>query len=101
MAWPCRSNYIYVCMHGTLHRQAPGGCSKELTKSGIIDWSTYAFGANNNSNYYQWDHFRARDARTIRKMEEQGVPVIDVRMLYQRTDAHVGSQSGDDPTVRY
>ena len=86
-------------MHNT-HSQSPGGCNKEMTKSGIIDWENYHFGADNSGKYYQWDMFRARDDRTMRRMEESGVAVIDVRMLYQRTDAHVGSHSGDDPEVR-
>ena len=74
----------------TIH---PAGCTAEpeLTFSPLKfarqwNWDTY------RGYYHQWDEFFSRDLETISKLQHLGIPFIDMRMLYSRSDAH---PSGD------
>ena len=70
----------------TIH---PAGCTAEpeLTVSPLQaarqwNWDAYP------QKYVLWDEFYSRDLETISKLQHLGIPFIDMRMLYSRSDAH-------------
>lgn len=66
--------------------QSPGGCSSNITfpkPSGQIF---------NTSSAYQYAQFFGRDVYAIQHFQKLRIPLLDLRMLYSRTDAHVSSQ---------
>jgi hypothetical protein len=70
--------------------QSPGGCSADITypkPSGEF--------FNTSSLYeqvYQHAQFFARDVYAIQHFQKLRIPLLDLRMLYSRSDAHVSSQ---------
>jgi hypothetical protein len=72
--------------------QSPAGCSADITfpkPSGKI--------FNRTSSVYQHAEFFERDLYAIHHFQTLGIPLLDFRMLYSRTDAHIGSQGrGND-----
>jgi hypothetical protein len=69
--------------------QQPGGCTKEIS-SGTEIW------ARRN-----WDFVRSRDERAIKFLEKSGLPYLDLRPLYMRSDAHISSQTDDYDCLHY
>eukprot|EP00566_Odontella_aurita_P009963 CAMPEP_0113531820 /NCGR_PEP_ID=MMETSP0015_2-20120614/3707_1 /TAXON_ID=2838 /ORGANISM="Odontella" /LENGTH=418 /DNA_ID=CAMNT_0000430695 /DNA_START=96 /DNA_END=1352 /DNA_ORIENTATION=+ /assembly_acc=CAM_ASM_000160 len=69
--------------------QSPGGCTENMIKKHPLDagktfpWDSISY------NTYQHDKFFERDQETILKMIQNDVPILDLRMLYSRSDAHV------------
>ena len=72
--------------------QSPGGCSANLSR-GVA-------GADYES-VYNYATFAARDERVVRALAAYGLPYLDVRMLYNRTDAHVDSRVGHGDCLHY
>jgi hypothetical protein len=69
--------------------QQPGGCTKEIAFPESPDEAAIK---QNFHNYpYQHDKFYGRDLYAIAKLRQIGMPVIDMRMLYSRSDAHPSS----------
>jgi hypothetical protein len=70
--------------------QSPAGCSADITfpkPSGKI-FNT----PSTTSSKFQHAEFFERDLYAIHHFQTLGIPLLDFRMLYSRTDAHVGSQ---------
>jgi hypothetical protein len=59
--------------------QQPAGCTDAITTEIKL----------NNSLGYQYDEFYERDLYTLSVFPRHGIQVIDLRMLYYRSDAHV------------
>mmetsp|Transcript_67776 Transcript_67776/g.116464 ORF Transcript_67776/g.116464 Transcript_67776/m.116464 type:complete len:447 (+) Transcript_67776:73-1413(+) len=66
----------------------PGGCTK-----GLEDRSTEEFWKGYRGPPNNYPSFPGFDERATAFFVERGVPVVDLRMLYWRGDAHVGSQA--------
>jgi hypothetical protein len=71
--------------------QQPGGYSLDIPTrqdpvkaATVFDWSM-------TPNRYQHGTFYSRDLQVFRTLPAEGIPVIDMRMLYSRSDAKVGS----------
>lgn len=68
---------------------APAGCADKpsilhpLDAGQLHEWGS--------KDWDVWTQFYQRDTRMINKMVELGVPILDNRMLYGRSDAHIGS----------
>ena len=68
---------------------SPAGCTDKpstrhpLDAGQLFDWSS--------SDWSYWAQFYHRDTMMVRKMVDLGVPILDNRMLYGRSDAHIGS----------
>ena len=71
--------------------QQPGGCTKEIVKPKN---ATIAASEVNKVGHmdYNWDLFYQRDLELISRLQINGIPYLDMRMLYSRSDAHVDSQ---------
>lgn len=59
--------------------QQPAGCTNDTTKEIKLDHN------------YQYDEFYERDMYALGVLPTHNIHVIDMRMLYYRSDAHVGS----------
>jgi len=59
--------------------QQPAGCAKTITTEDIILGKDFQ-----HSEYYE------RDLYALSVFPRNGIPVLDIRMLYYRPDAHVG-----------
>ena len=62
--------------------QNPAGCSENISDG--INYPDY----NGTSSWFNFHLFRARDGRAVTKLQRYNIPIIDVRMLYNRSDAH-------------
>lgn len=82
----------------------PGGCLDHPVYPGDPDSDESNCFANDETRY-NWNQFPWRDARTIARLNEHRhshrVGVIDMRMLYWRKDAHVGSHDGGGDCLHY
>lgn len=67
----------------------PGGCSNEIRYPNAVDEAARSF------NEYQHQHgeFYGRDLYAISRLRQLGWPVLDMRMLYARSDSHPSSAS--------
>lgn len=69
--------------------QAPAGCTMEMrpqhpfVAARMHNWS--------NAVYVEHGLFFDRDLYAISEMQQAGIPFVDMRMLYSRTDAHIDS----------
>ena len=50
---------------------------------------------------YNYGAFASRDERVVRKLRAHHLPYVDLRMLYNRTDAHVDSYVGHGDCLHY
>ena len=66
--------------------QQPGGCFPQVTDE-IWNASTWA---KYPGKRYNWPLFYDRDVRVKQIMRQNAIPVIDLKMLYYRGDAHRG-----------
>lgn len=69
--------------------QQPGGCTEDIFLPKhpsmvhyLMDPSVYS---------YNWDQFYERDLMLIHRLQKVGVPYLDMRMLYSRSDSHIGN----------
>ena len=62
--------------------QQPGSCSANITNGTF------------NDGRYNYKSFRPRDERVVARLSAEELPFLDLRALYQRSDAHV-SGAGD------
>ncbi|KAL7477584.1 hypothetical protein ACHAW6_003386 [Cyclotella cf. meneghiniana] len=60
--------------------QQPAGCTANITKEIMLDHD------------YQYDEFYERDLYALSIFPRHGIHLIDMRMLYFRSDAHVGGK---------
>jgi hypothetical protein len=77
--------------------QQPGGCTPEianLSLSPLQVGATFDFSRRHNFNY---PHFYKYDNTVIGKLQELGIPYLDMRMLYSRSDAHPSSKRRNLP----
>ncbi|KAL7465183.1 hypothetical protein ACHAXS_005526 [Conticribra weissflogii] len=72
--------------------QQPGGCTHDI----LFPHNPASFAAENISDFlelkYNWGQFYQRDLFLISRLQQVGIPYLDMRMLYSRTDAHVSSR---------
>ena len=61
--------------------QQPGGCTHEIAKEIKL----------NHNHERQWDEFYERDMYVLGVLPAHNIHVIDMRMLYYRSDAYVSS----------
>ena len=59
----------------------PGGCTRNMADPVVFE--------------HNWGTFRGRDERAIRRLSLFNVPILDLRMLHNRSDAHISSH--DNP----
>jgi len=71
--------------------QQPGGCTKVVSPLNPAD----ADRANNYASYasFNHQHFYQRDLYLLSRLQHDSIPVLDMRMLYSRGDAKVGSKN--------
>jgi hypothetical protein len=77
--------------------QQPGGCTPEianLSLSPLQAGATFDFSRRHNFNY---PHFYNYDSTVIGNLQEFGIPYLDMRMLYSRSDAHPSSKRRNLP----
>ena len=68
---------------------SPAGCTEKPSTLHPLDAGDL-FEVNITPRYYDyWKRFYERDTKMVRKMVNLGVPILDSRMLYGRTDAHI------------
>jgi hypothetical protein len=69
--------------------QQPGGCTKAISDG---------FGTEESQHKYNYRTFRPRDEIVIARLRALGLPFLDLRALYNRSDAHVcsGRYSADE-----
>ena len=67
--------------------QQPGGCTTDIIhpNNPIKAAQESSFGAYNHARFY------ARDLYVLSLLQARGIPYLDMRMLYSRSDAHVSS----------
>eukprot|EP00040_Diaphanoeca_grandis_P002651 m.278678 g.278678 ORF g.278678 m.278678 type:complete len:426 (-) comp137854_c0_seq1:109-1386(-) len=86
---------VYRQTHPHVHviwkTQNPAGCTSELS-----DGVNYA-----GNTTYNWHLMRARDERVLVRLQQHGLPFLDMRMLYNRTDAHVGDMAERRDCMHY
>ncbi|KAL7467269.1 hypothetical protein ACHAXS_007519 [Conticribra weissflogii] len=72
--------------------QQPGGCTQDI----LFPHHPASFANENISDFlelkYNWRQFYQRDLFLISRLQQVGIPYLDMRMLYSRTDAHVSSR---------
>lgn len=66
--------------------QAPAGCSRDRDPDTTLH--PLDIGRTTKHDSYNWGHFFHRDQWTIRQLQHHGIPFLDMRMLYARTEAH-------------
>lgn len=67
---------------------SPAGCTDKPSPRHPLDaGQLYEWGSK---DWAYWAEFYDRDTRMVKKMVSLGVPILDNRMLYSRSDAHVG-----------
>ena len=77
----------------------PAGCSKEARE--ITDWSNYTWANSTKKSYTQHKaQYKKRDA-LAKQILGPHVPVLDVRPLASRPDAHVGSNTGTNDCMHF
>eukprot|EP00979_Chaetoceros_neogracilis_P011826 scaffold2993_cov266-Chaetoceros_neogracile.AAC.7 len=71
--------------------QQPGGCTKAVSPLNPAD----ADRAYDYANYksYNHQHFYQRDLYLLSRLQHHNIPALDMRMLYSRGDAKVGSMN--------
>ncbi|ACI64742.1 predicted protein [Thalassiosira pseudonana CCMP1335] len=71
--------------------QQPGGCTRDI----LFPDNPAAFSWSNISHYIEFEHnhrrFYHRDLLLLSRLQKIGMPYLDMRMLYSRSDAHVNS----------
>jgi len=68
---------------------SPAGCTEKPSTLHPLDAGDL-FEVDITPRYYDyWERFYERDTKMVRKMVNLGVPILDSRMLYGRTDAHI------------
>lgn len=68
--------------------QTPGGCTKDIISPHN---ATDAFERSVDNHRFNYGRMRGRDLLLISRLQELGVPYLDMRMLYSRSDAKVSS----------
>lgn len=76
--------------------QQPGGCTEGMNvyrdpdSAGMAVNETYSLykAQHNLKNRYNYHTFYDRDMYALSRLQEVGMPVIDLRMLYVRSDSH-------------
>ena len=69
---------------------SPAGCTEMPSLRHPLDaGQLYEWGSK---DWDYWATFYDRDTRMVKKMVSLGVPILDNRMLYSRSDAHIGDQ---------
>ncbi|KAL7532433.1 hypothetical protein ACHAWF_004136 [Thalassiosira exigua] len=69
--------------------QSPGTCTTDIQSPRN---ATEAFDASPGWHFrWNYNRFRDRDLMLLSKLQERGVPYLDVRPLYSRSDGHVSS----------
>lgn len=77
--------------------QSPGGCTKEIVSPMNATMAANKMNFTDNSygkDHYNWYQFYNRDLMLLSRLQKIGMPYLDMRMLYSRSDAHISSQSG-------
>lgn len=70
--------------------QNPGGCDNKMQSELNNEfWQNYS--GHGDVKRFGWDEFLDRDVHAIQFFSRTPVPILDVRPLYMRTDAHPGS----------
>merc|ERR1712154_404916 len=69
---------------------SPAGCTDKPSMFHPLDaGQLFEF---TTSKWSYWSQFYHRDTMMVRKMVDLGVPILDNRMLYGRSDAHIGKE---------
>ena len=71
--------------------QQPGGCTKEILSPKNATMAACTL----KDRRYNWGQFYKRDLFLISRLQRVGIPYLDLRMLYSRSDGHVSSQTND------
>ena len=71
--------------------QQPGGCTKEILLPQNSTMAAYTI----KDRRYNWGQFYERDLFLISRLQRVGIPYLDLRMLYSRSDGHISSQTND------
>lgn len=77
--------------------QTPGGCTKEIVSPKNATTAAMKRNFTEKSygkDHYNWYQFYNRDLMLLNRLAKIGIPSLDMRMLYSRSDAHISSQSG-------
>ncbi|KAL3772989.1 hypothetical protein ACHAWO_004128 [Cyclotella atomus] len=71
--------------------QQPGGCTTEILEPTNSTKAAYTI----QDVRYNWGQFYERDLYLISRLQRVGMPYLDLRMLYSRSDGHISSQLND------
>ncbi|KAL7503946.1 hypothetical protein ACHAXN_001665 [Cyclotella atomus] len=69
--------------------QQPGGCTREILEPTNSTKAAYSV----KDIRYNWGQYYARDLYMISRLQTLGMPYLDLRMLYSRSDGHKSSQT--------
>lgn len=74
--------------------QQPAGCTDEIfhPEDPIRAAREFNFNKTDRSKEYGFDTFYPRDVYAMKRFQASGVPILDLRMLYSRSDAHRSSR---------
>ena len=71
--------------------QNAGGCTEDIVSPRNSSLATLNI-MNISEGHYNWGQFPERDCRLIERLQNLGIPYLDMRMLYSRSDAHPSSK---------
>jgi len=71
--------------------QVPAGCSEKITSPQNVN---FAGELSMELSDYNHGQFYQRDLMLISRLQAIGMPYMDLRMLYSRTDSHINGQTG-------
>jgi hypothetical protein len=77
--------------------QQPGGCTREILEPTNSTKAAYTI----QDIRYNWGQYYARDLYLISRLQALGMPYLDMRMLYSRSDGHVSSQTNNADCLHF
>ncbi|KAL7507617.1 hypothetical protein ACHAXN_004768 [Cyclotella atomus] len=77
--------------------QQPGGCTREILEPTNSTKAAYTI----QDIRYNWGQYYARDLYLTSRLQALGMPYLDMRMLYSRSDGHVSSQTNNADCLHF
>ena len=71
--------------------QNPAGCTEDIVSSKNSSFAA-DYIMNITKGVHNWDQFPERDCRLIERLQNLGIPFLDMRMMYSRSDSHISSK---------